>query len=164
MWECLFVIKRWSQCFYLCIWGVWDCGIGELVGSRCVEFLRELIVKVRPRQASMLVCVVLIGTREGLVSPRVLVWTRYRCCGTEWSCGIVIVEILHSIEGGDVEQGCSNLEIILPCLRLLISLSLTCIYISCMLIFISLYTWYILHSIDICLGLFAHACIQLREP
>ena len=42
--------------------------------------------------------------------------------------GSFLVEILHSIEGGDVEQGCSNLEINLPCLRLL-SLSLTCVYI-----------------------------------
>ena len=42
--------------------------------------------------------------------------------------GSIIVEILHSGEGGDVEQVCSNLEIILPCLRLL-SLSLTCLYI-----------------------------------
>ena len=33
-----------------------------------------------------------------------------------------------SVEGRDVEQVCSNLEIILPCLRLL-SLSLTCLYI-----------------------------------
>ena len=42
--------------------------------------------------------------------------------------GSIIVEILHSVEGGDVEKGCSNLKIILPCLRLL-SLSLTCVYI-----------------------------------
>ena len=38
--------------------------------------------------------------------------------------GSFIVKILHSVEGGDVEKGCSNLEINLPCLRLL-SLSLT---------------------------------------
>ena len=42
--------------------------------------------------------------------------------------GSILVEILHSVEGGDVEQVCSNLETILPCLRLL-SLSLTCLYI-----------------------------------
>ena len=40
--------------------------------------------------------------------------------------GSILVKILHSVEGGDVEQVCSNLEINLPCLRLL---SLTCIYI-----------------------------------
>ena len=28
-------------------------------------------------------CVVLVGTSEGLVSPRVLVWTRCRCRDTE---------------------------------------------------------------------------------
>jgi len=57
--------------------------------------------------------------------------------------GSILVKILHSVEGGDVEQGCSNLETILPCLQLLISLSLTCVYIYCMLIlFISLYVWY----------------------
>ena len=39
----------------------------------CDKFLRELSVEVRPRQASVLTCVVLAGTREGLVSPRVLV-------------------------------------------------------------------------------------------
>jgi len=38
------------------------------------------------------------------------------------------VKILHSVEGGDVEQGCSNLETNLPSLRLL-SLSLTCVFI-----------------------------------
>jgi len=49
----------------------------------------------------------------------------------------ILVEILHSGEGGDVEQVCSNLKTILPCLRLLISLSL--VFISCMfLLFISI--------------------------
>ena len=42
--------------------------------------------------------------------------------------GSFLVEILYSVEGGDIEQVCSNLETILPCLRLL-SLSLTCLYI-----------------------------------
>ena len=28
----------------------------------------------------------------------------------------IIVKILHTVEGGDVEQECSNLETILPCL------------------------------------------------
>ena len=39
--------------------------------------------------------------------------------------GSILVKFLHSIEGGDVKQVCSNLKIILPCLRLLISLSHT---------------------------------------
>ena len=33
--------------------------------------------------------------------------------------GSFLVKILHSVEGGDVEQVYSNLETILPCLRLL---------------------------------------------
>ena len=47
--------------------------------------------------------------------------------------GSILVETLHSVEGGDIEQVCSNLETNLPCLRLL-SLSLTCVYILLMLI------------------------------
>ena len=46
----------------------------------------------------------------------------------------ILVEILHSVEGGDVELVCSNFEAILPCLRLLISLtlSLVFIYLACL--------------------------------
>ena len=39
------------------------------MGSHCVEFLRELIVEVRRCQASVLACIVLAGTSEGLVGP-----------------------------------------------------------------------------------------------
>ena len=46
--------------------------------------------------------------------------------------GSILVEILYSVEGGDVEQVCSNLESNLSCLRLLISLS---------------FVFYILHAI-----------------
>ena len=46
--------------------------------------------------------------------------------------GSILVEILHSVDGGDVEQVCSNLKIILSCLRLLISLSLVFIYLACL--------------------------------
>ena len=69
---------------------------------------------------------------KGLESPRAC-----RCCGTEERSG----GILHSgnpscVEGGDVEQVCSNLETNPLCLRLLtLSLSL------------SLSQFYILHSI-----------------
>jgi len=62
------------------------------VSSRCDEFLWELGVKVRPQQASMLTCVVLAGTSKGLAGLRVLEGARCRCCGTEWSCGIVYSE------------------------------------------------------------------------
>ena len=37
------------------------------MGSCCFEFLLELVVEVRPRQASVLACVILMGTSEGLV-------------------------------------------------------------------------------------------------
>ena len=43
------------------------------MGSRCDEFLCELGVKERSRQASVLACIVLTGKSEGLVNPRVLV-------------------------------------------------------------------------------------------
>jgi len=74
-----------------------------------------------------------------------------------------IVEILHSVEGGDVEQGCSNLEINLSCLRLL-SISHLCLYLACTYYSYPLLAWYTCADIVICLGLFAHTCIQPREP
>ena len=40
---------------------------------RVQEFLRELSVEMRPQQASVLACVVLARTSEGLAGPRVLV-------------------------------------------------------------------------------------------
>jgi len=144
--------EEFTMCFNLYLRYCRGWGLSELVSSCCVEFLRELSVDVRPRQASMLACVVLAGTSERLVSPRVLVWTHCRCCGAEWSCVIVLVKILHSVEGGDIEQVCSNLETILPCLRLLISLSLShlCLYIlhvyivlifTCLIYLCLLYAW-----------------------
>jgi len=78
--------------------------------------------------------------------------------------GSILVEILHSVEGGDVEQGCSNLKINLPCLRLL-SLSLTCVYIlHAHIIFIFICLIYSCAYIVICVRLFACTCIQPREP
>ena len=43
------------------------------MGSHCDEFLWELGVEVRSWQASVLACVILVGTSEGLAGPRVLV-------------------------------------------------------------------------------------------
>ena len=107
----------------------WGSG---LASSWCFGFLCELIVEVWPRRAcGLAVC---MGTREGLESPRVLVGTPCRCCGTEWSGGIDFSENPSSVEGGDVEQVCSNLETNIPCLRLL-SLSLTCLYLTCLYCF-----------------------------
>ena len=48
--------------------------------------------------------------------------------------GSILVKILYSIEGGDIEQVSSNLEIILLCLRLLISLNSLVFYILHVLI------------------------------
>ena len=56
------------------------CDLGELTGSHCVEFLRELIVEVWPRQASVLACVILVEISEGLAGPSEE--ARCRCCGT----------------------------------------------------------------------------------
>ena len=49
--------------------------------------------------------------------------------------GSFLVEILHSVEGGDIEQVCSNLEINLSCLRLL-SLFLTCVILGVLCIIV----------------------------
>jgi len=49
--------------------------------------------------------------------------------------GSFLVKILHSVEGRDVEQVCSNLETILPCLRLLslsLSISHLSLYLACL--------------------------------
>jgi len=72
------------------------------------------------------------------------------------------VEILHSVEGGDVEQVCSNLETILSYLRSYFSLplSLVFVYLAC-LYYLSLYMLDILVlKLNICLGLFTHTCIN----
>ena len=53
------------------------------MGSCCDELLWDLGVEVRPRQASVLACGVLVGTSEGLAGSRVLEGARCRCCGTE---------------------------------------------------------------------------------
>ena len=47
------------------------------------------------------------------------------------------MEILHSVEGRDIEQGCSNLETILPLFAIahLLTLSLVFIYLACLYYF-----------------------------
>ena len=90
--------------------------------------------EVRPRRASELAvcsCRNKRGTREskelvGVAAPSDPV-------------GSILVEILHSVKGGDVEQVCSNLETNLPCLRLLF-LSISYLFISCMLLLIFIFT------------------------
>ena len=53
------------------------------MGSRCVEFLRELIVEVRLQQVSVLTCVILAKISGGLAGSRVLEGAPCKCCGTE---------------------------------------------------------------------------------
>ena len=60
--------------------------------------------------------------------------------------GSILVEILHSIEDGDEEKRCSNLEIVLSCLRLLISLSLVFYFLHALIVHI-----YYLLDISVCL-------------
>ena len=83
------------------------CGLGKLVCLR-VLFLREQVRDLRIEEFLRELVV-------GVAAPSDL-------------AGSILVEILHSVEGEDVEQWCSNFETILPCLRLL-SLSHLCLYI-----------------------------------
>ena len=95
--------------------------------------------EVRPRQAyGACVC-------TGLGSPRAC-----RCCGTgERSIGILHSGNPSCVEGGDVEQVCSNLETNPLCLRLL-TLSLSLVYIlHAYIVFIFSCLIYILCHIDI---------------
>ena len=68
--------------------------------------------------------------------------------------GSILVKILYSVKGGDVEQVCLNLETNLPCLRLLsLSLSLTYLYIlHANIVFIFICLIYCV-LIIICLGI-----------
>ena len=84
------------------------CGLGELVSLRCV----------------------LVGTSEETRESKELIGVT----APSDPVGSILVGILHSVEGGDVEQVCSNLETNLPCLRLL-SLFLTCLYLACLYYF-----------------------------
>ena len=105
--------------FHPLYWEVVVVRPGKLVSLR-VLFLREQVRDLRV-QEFLRELVVNVATPSNLAR-------------------LFIIEILHSGEGGDVEQECSNLETILPCLRLLISLSTYLCFISCMLIlFISVY-------------------------
>ena len=142
----------WSKC--LDHQEIFSCFLEE--ADKCVrgglEFVCELLFEVRPRRASELaVC-------TGLESPRAC-----RCCGTEeWSIGIKHSGNPSCVEGGDVEQVCSNLETNPFCLRLLtlsLSLFVPCLYLAyyyCVYIYMLdilcawlLYAW----------GLFANTCI-----
>ena len=77
------------------------------VSSSCVNSLFE----VQPRRASGL-AVCSCGNKRGTRESKELVGV----AALSDSVGSILVEILHSVEGGDVEQVCSNLETNLPCL------------------------------------------------
>ena len=101
--------EKWSQVFHpLVLRSCKRCGLGKLVCLR-VLFLREKMRDLRV-QEFLRELIVDVATPSDLV-------------------GSFLVKILHSVEGGDVEHVYSNLKIILLCLWLLISLSLSCVYI-----------------------------------
>ena len=77
------------------------------------------------RQAYGFACVIFAGTSEELAGPRALRELVVGVTVPSDLAGSFIVKILHIVEGRDIEQVCSNLKIILPCLRLLISLFLS---------------------------------------
>jgi len=105
------------------------------------------VFEVRPRRASGL-AVCSCGNKRGTRKSKELVGV---AAPTD-PVGSILVEILHSVEGRDVEQVCSNLETNLPCWRLL-SLSL-CLYIlHAYIAFIFICLIYIVCLIVICLGL-----------
>ena len=57
-------------------------------------------VEVWPWQASVLECVVLAGTSEGLVSPRVLEGAHCRCCGSGNLAGSIILKTFIVVKAG----------------------------------------------------------------
>ena len=77
--------------------------LGELADSR-VLFLREQVSDLRVQEFLWELVVGVVALSDLARS--------------------ILVEILHSVEGGDIEKVCSNLETINPYLQLLISLSL----------------------------------------
>ena len=85
---------------------------------------------MRPRRACGFTCVVLAGTMRDLWVQEFLRELIVSFATPSDLARSIIAEILHSGEGGDVEQVAQNL----PCLRLLIFSALTCVYISCMLL------------------------------
>ena len=70
------------------------CSLGELAGSR-VLILREQVRDLRVQEFLRELIV-------GVAAPSDL-------------AGSILVEMLHSVEGGDVGQMCSNLKTILLC-------------------------------------------------
>ena len=99
----VFVVIKRSPSVPTCGWrSCKRCGLVKLVCLR-VLFLQE---QVRDLQVQELLRELVVG----VVTPSDLARS-------------ILVEIFHSVEGGDLEQVCSNLKTNLLCLRLLISLT-----------------------------------------
>ena len=113
---------------------------------------------MRPRRTcGFVLCFVLAGTSEGLTSLRVLEGAHCRCYGTELSCGIVIVEIFHSGEGGDVEQVARTSKQF--CMFAIAHLSLnSLVFMSCMLI-IYVLIYYMLDIYLCAIDIYAWDCL-----
>ena len=79
---------------------------------------------MRPRQASGLAVCCSCGNKGGTRESKELVGV----AAPSDPVGSILVKILHSVEGGDVEQVCSNLKTILPCL---LSISYLSLYLAC---------------------------------
>ena len=77
------------------------------------------------------------GNKRGTSEPKSSSVNSLRVGAQNDLAGSFLVKILHSVEGGDVEQGCPNLEINIPYLRLLsLYLSLVFTYFACLHCFI----------------------------
>ena len=70
------------------------------------------LFEVRPRRASGLAVCCSCGNKRGTRESKELVGV----AAPSDPVGSILVEIIHSVEGGDVEQVCSNLETNLSCL------------------------------------------------
>ena len=78
-------------------------------------------------------CLRVLFLREQVRDLRVQEFLRELVVGI---VGSILVEILHSVEGREVEQVCSNLQTNLLCLRLLISLSLVFYILHAIIVYI----------------------------
>ena len=79
--------------------------------------------------------------------------------------GSILVEIFHSVEGGGRRVRVLEPRNKSPVSAIALSLSLTCVYIlHAYIAFIFICLIYSCAQIDLCLRLFAHTCIQPREP
>ena len=99
---------------------------------KCSTPLYWEVVEARHRQASVLGVLFL---QEQVRDLRVQEFLRELVVGVATPSdlgGSILVKIFHSVKDMDVNQVCSILETNLPCLRLLLSLSLVFIYLACL--------------------------------